>query len=187
MIFSFLVQNTRMSKVKYSVTPLQDQKALDALLILYELHQSLKSKKEEKSINPKDFEKKVIKPLEKLFLSRIEKPQRTTNPLEKEKDISPTFIKIYDRLERKGADLSEIEEAKEKKKASQITAYKMMNIYVRHFNLKQGQKSKNLPLDDFLKGCFDDEVLNELYSKTDGETITQGSLNKLASLLLIKN
>lgn len=177
-----------MSKVKYSVTPLQDQKALDALLILYDLQQSLKAKEEE-IIHPKDFEKQVIKPLEKLFLSRIEKSPRpkATNPLEKEKDVSSTFLKIYDKLERKGADLSDIEKAKEKEKASQITAYKMMNIYVKHFDLKQGKKLKEFYLDDFLKGCFDDKILNELYEKTNSEKITQGSLNKLASFLLIKN
>lgn len=182
------LQKFKMSKVKYSVTHVQNQKAIDALFVLYELHDSLKSKKGEKLVmNQKDFEKDVIKPLERLFLSRIERPKRTINPLGTEKEVSPAFIKIYRRLEEKGADLSEIEKAKEKKKASQITAYKMMNIYVKHFGLKNGQKAKNFPLDDFLKGCFDDNVLEELYLKNNSETITQGHLNKLASLLLIKN
>lgn len=177
-----------MSKIKYSVTSIQNQKAINALFVLYELHESLKSKQSNNiEIKKKDFEKDVIKPLEKLFLSKIEKPQRTTNSLGIEKDVSPTFFKIYHRLEEKGADLSEIEKAKDKKKASQITAYKMMNLYVRHFSLKEGKKAKNFPLDDFLKGCFDDDVLDKLYLKNNGDTITQGNLNKLASLLLIKN
>jgi hypothetical protein len=161
---------------------------MDALFNLYKFHDSLKTK-EKIVIKQGEFERDIIKPLEKLFLSKAENKEHATKPtaLQNEKNVSPTFIKIYHRLEDKGADLSGIGDVMKSKKASQITAYKMMNIYVKHFDLKEGIKSRLFVLDDFLKGCFDDDVLSELHAKNNSEMISQGQLNKLASLLLDKN
>jgi hypothetical protein len=173
-----------MSKVKYSATSLQDEKAVNALIYLYKFHNSIKSK-ERVVVTEKEFERDVIKPLEKLLSSRTqrEKSNRATHLTEK-RGIRKEFVKIYNRLENNGANLSNIASAKQEEQATLQTCYKLLNIYVAHFNLKGGKKSKTFALDPFLEGCFSSSLLSELYEKNEGDVISQGQLMKLASLLL---
>lgn len=160
---------TSKEKIKYAVTRTVNRNMLVAIDLLREL----KNNNSISNISNADFEALIIKPLDKFLDGRVVKKQQDrANPFDTPRNITEPFIKLLNILEQQDIDLTGIKV--DNNQSSLSSASKLLRIYISNNLEKNG---KQIVLDS----------TQELYDRNKGRFITQGQIQKLASLLVTKN
>lgn len=166
-------------KMKYVVSRTVNRNMLMAVDLLKEL----KSNNNISNISNADFEALIIKPLDKFLDGRIVKKQHErANPFDIPRDVTDSFTKLLSILKRQGADVTDVKV--KDGQSSLSSASKLLRMYVSNNLEKNG---KQIVLDSTLKNLFSENQIQELYNKNKGSFITQGQIQKLASLLVTKS
>lgn len=173
-------QENSSSKIRYSITPVANKKLMRSYITIKDLSESLENTSLDMS--KKEFDKIVVKPVEALINSKVHSKQ--SNSFAKKRTVTSSFVKIYKKLQKEGVNMSSVDFDEENEVSSLSSASKMMRLYISHFDLKGGKKTSKFPLDPFLSRQFSNEALGTLYRKNQGDIITQGQIQTLASLLV---
>jgi len=153
------------------------------MLVAVDLIKELKSSGSITNISNSDFESLIIKPLDKFLDGRvIRKPQERSNPFDTPRDVTESFIKLLNILKRQGMDITDIRV--KNNQSSLSSASKLLRMYVSSNLEKSG---KQIILDSTLRSLFTEKDIQQLCDKNGGNFITQGQIQKLASLLVIKS
>lgn len=165
-------------RVKYVVSRTVNRNMLVAVDLLKEL----KSSNGIDSISSLDFEVLIIKPLDKFIDGRvIKKQQERANPFDTPRNVTDSFIELLSILNRQGVDVADV--SIKDNQSSLSSASKLLRVYISN-NLER--KGKRIMLDSTLSNLFPKKQVQELYDKNKGDFITQGQIQKLASLLVTK-
>lgn len=152
-----------------------------------------------------DFEdKKYVIDILDNFKSKSKSKGIKTNTINNftiEKTTTKEYKHIYNKLKKDGIELQDFEP---NEKASLLKSAKLLRLYIEKNNLKNGQKTKFIPLDKFLidmlnKAKVKDgkKSINEIFQennnkypeeneKYDGQFITQGQIQTISSNYLLK-
>lgn len=179
-IFTYTPDKTSSKeKVKYIVSKTVNRNMLVAIDLLKEL----KSNNGISNISNADFEFLIIKPLDKFLDGRvIKKHQERINPFDTPRDITNSFTELLSILKRQGVDITSIKV--KDNQSSLSSASKLLRMYISG-NLERN--GKQIILDSTLRNLFSKRQIQELYNKNGGDFITQGQIQKLASLLVTKS
>lgn len=166
-------------KIKYVVSRTVNRNMLVAIDLLKEL----KSNNSISNISDADLEMLIIKPFDRFIDGRVvRKQQERANPFDTPRDVTEPFTKLLSMLKHRDMDLSSIRV--DGNQSSLSSASKLLRMYISN-NLERN--GRQIVLDAFLKSLFPRKQIQDLYDKNGGSFITQGQIQKLASLLVIKS
>nr|PNR39210.1 hypothetical protein PHYPA_019488 [Physcomitrium patens] len=166
-------------KIKYVVSRTVNRN----MLVAIDLLKQLKNTNNISNISSADFDALITEPLDKFLDGRIvKKQQERANPFDTPRDVTDSFIKLLNVLKRQGADVTAIKV--KDNQSSLSSASKLLRMYISNNLEKNGRR---IVLDSTLENLFSEDQIQDLYNKNKGDFITQGQIQKLASLLVTKS